>query len=151
MLGTLVQFDWADENNEASATSASGTGWLAGPYAVYRLHQNVILDGYVAYGQSDNKVSPFGIYTDSFDTNRFLARGQITGDFDYAGWTVAPQLSASYLVETQKACVDSNGVAIAEQVIEVGQLSFGPSFHKNHVLDNDVVLSSRCRRRQRLM
>ncbi|MEQ8481306.1 MAG: Ig-like domain-containing protein [Hoeflea sp.] len=141
MVGTLVQFDWADESNPAQATSASGTGWLAGPYAVYRLHQNVILDGYLAYGQSDNKVSPFGTYTDNFDTDRFLARGQITGDFDYAGWTVAPQLSASYLLETQKAYVDSNGVSIPEQDIEVGQLSFGPSFRKNHVLDNDVVLT----------
>jgi outer membrane autotransporter protein len=141
MLGTLVQFDWADESNAASATSASGTGWLAGPYAVYRLHQNVILDGYVSYGQSDNKVSPFGTYTDSFDTSRFLARGQITGDFDYAGWTIAPQLSASYLTETQKAYVDSNGVSIAEQDIEVGQLSFGPSFRKSHVFDNNVVLT----------
>jgi outer membrane autotransporter protein len=141
MLGTLVQFDWADESNAASATSASGTGWLAGPYAVYRLHQNVILDGYVAYGQSDNKVSPFGTYTDSFDTSRFLVRGQITGDFGYAGWTIAPQLSASYLAETQKAYVDSNGISIAEQDIEVGQLSFGPSFRKSHVLDNNVVLT----------
>ncbi|WP_422369907.1 Ig-like domain-containing protein [Hoeflea sp.] len=141
MVGTLVQFDWADESNATAATSASGTGWLAGPYAVYRLHQNVIVDGYVAYGQSDNKVSPFGTYIDSFDTNRFLARGQITGDFNYAGWTVAPQLAASYLVETQKAYVDSNGVSIPEQDIEVGQLSFGPTFRKNHVLDNDVVLT----------
>ncbi|MEQ8307600.1 MAG: Ig-like domain-containing protein [Hoeflea sp.] len=141
MLGTLVQFDWADESNAATATSASGTGWFAGPYAVYRLHQNVILDGYVAYGQSDNKVSPFGTYIDSFDTSRFLARGQITGDFDYAGWTIAPQLSASYLAETQKAYVDSNGISIAEQDIEVGQLSFGPSFRKSHVLDNNVVLT----------
>ncbi|WP_420409220.1 Ig-like domain-containing protein [Hoeflea sp.] len=141
MIGTLMQFDWADESNATAATSASGTGWLAGPYAVYRLHQNVILDAFLAYGQSDNKVSPFGTYIDSFDTERFLARGQITGDFEHAGWTVAPQLAASYLVETQRAYVDSNGISIPERDIEVGQLSFGPSFRRSHVFDNDVVVT----------
>ena len=141
MVGTMVQIDWADESNAATSTAASGTGWLAGPYAVYRLHQNVIVDGFVGYGQSSNKVSPFGTYTDGFDTSRFLARAQVTGDFRYNDWTIAPQLALSYLIEEQKSYVDTNGVVIPGRDVENGQISFGPSFRKQYVLDNDTVLS----------
>ncbi|MGB7431086.1 MAG: Ig-like domain-containing protein [Ahrensia sp.] len=141
IVGAMVQFDWADEADPVASTATSGHGWMIGPYAVVRLHDNLIFDGRIAWGQSDNEVSPFGTYTDEFETDRFLVRGQFTGDFDVNGWSVAPQLSLTYISEQQYAYTDSNNITISEQTVELGQLAFGPKVSRLFEMANGVRIN----------
>lgn len=141
IVGAMMQFDWAEEADPVANTAASGHGWMIGPYAVVRLHDNLIFDGRVAWGQSNNEVSPFGTYTDDFDTDRFLVRGQLTGDFDYNGWTVAPQVALTYIREKQHSYIDSNNILIGDQTVELGQLSFGPKISRSFQVENGTRLS----------
>ena len=45
VYGLVTQFDITDEQDSSANTSADGVGWMIGPYAVVRVHQNYYLDG----------------------------------------------------------------------------------------------------------
>jgi predicted regulator of Ras-like GTPase activity (Roadblock/LC7/MglB family) len=59
----------------------AGNGWMVGPYVGIQLSKNLIFDARAAWGQSDNQVNPIGLYTDSFSTDRMLARANLTGNW----------------------------------------------------------------------
>jgi outer membrane autotransporter protein len=132
LLGLLTQIDWTEEVDKVENYEISGVGFLTGPYMVARLHDNLLLDGRVAWGQSDNQVSPFNTYEDDFDGERWLARAQLTGDFTFGAIRFEPYVGAIYFEETQKTYTDSNGYPIDEQTISLGRMTFGPKISGRH-------------------
>lgn len=129
LIGALVQFD---DMKDASATlnaTASGSGWMVGPYITARLSPNLYFDARIAAGESTNKVSPFNTYTDTFDTQRWLAVASLSGEFQKGPWSIRPNASLSYFEETQSSYVDSVGATIPSQTVQLGQMQIGPSFN----------------------
>ena len=126
LVGVLAQVDVTNEKDSSVSSSVDGTGWMAGPYVVARLHQNVLFDARVAWGQSFNDISPLGTYTDSFDTERWLAKAQLTGDFRAGNWTFAPHAGVIYFEDAQEAYTDSLGTRIPGQTATLGRVTFGP-------------------------
>ena len=127
LVGALAQVDWMVEKDSSAGAAADGLGWMAGPYLVARLDKTLLFDARVGWGQSNNHVDPLGLYSDGFKTDRWLARGQLTGDFRDGNWRFSPEVSAIYFEENQKAYTDSLGVAIPGQTISLGRLMFGPN------------------------
>ncbi len=126
LVGALVSFDTMEE---VTATSTvSGSGYMVGPYMTARLTPNLYFDGRFAAGKSDNLISPFNTYTDSFSTSRWLAMASLTGDFQYDNWTIQPHASLSHFRETQQSYVDSVGATIPSQTVRLGQIKIGPTF-----------------------
>ena len=126
VVGVLTQFDWTLEDDKDSVVEVEGFGWMAGPYAVQRLAEHLTLEGRFALGQSDNKVNPIGLYSDSFDTDRVLVSSQLTGTYDWHRYTVHPFFRAIYMEERQNDYTDSLGNHIGEQVLSLGRVNFGP-------------------------
>ena len=86
----MVQFDHAKDD----ANKASGSGYMVGPYFVAQVpDQPLYFEGRLLYGQTDNKISPLGTFTDSFKTERMLAHGALVRQA--AGLAQAPRLAAS--------------------------------------------------------
>ncbi|WP_299693603.1 autotransporter outer membrane beta-barrel domain-containing protein [uncultured Tateyamaria sp.] len=127
LAGFLLQYDSLDDGDDGGAT-IDGTGWMAGPYVTARIAPNLIFDGRIAYGQSSNSISPFGTYTDEFETDRFLVDATLSGNFDWDNWVVTPNLSLSYIEDRAESYVDSLGVTIPEQKVSLGQIRLGPTF-----------------------
>ncbi|WP_126138405.1 HYR domain-containing protein [Tritonibacter mobilis] len=127
LVGGMLQFDHMDQTD--GAAKVQGTGWLAGPYFVARLpEKDLYFDGRLLYGQSSNKITPFGTYTDKFDTNRLLASLQVSGVLDYGEVDIIPSLKASYAREAQSAYTDTPGNRIPKQTVELGQIEAGLAF-----------------------
>ena len=126
VVGVLGQFDWTDEEDDVNRTDLDGRGWMVGPYVVARVHQNLIFDGRAAWGRSNNDISPDRTYSGSFDTKRWLAKGQLTGDFDYGLWHFAPHVGIIYFDEHEESYTDSDGVVIGNQTVSLGRVTFGP-------------------------
>jgi uncharacterized repeat protein (TIGR01451 family) len=126
LVGMLVQFDWMSESSTMLGTSASGQGWMAGPYMSARLTRNLFFDARAAWGRSDNRVDPLGIYTDSFSTDRSLVSGKLTGNWSFGALQFRPSAEVIYFHETQKAYVNQINIAIPEQSISLGRFTFGP-------------------------
>lgn len=131
VLGLMGQVDWADEEDMRQSAAISGTGWMVGPYAVARLSDKLIFDGRAAWGQSNNEVSPFNTYTDEFDSERWLLKGQLTGDFKIDDWQFHPGLALTYFEDRQQAYTDSLGINISATTVSLGRATFGPRFSKS--------------------
>jgi outer membrane autotransporter protein len=128
LIGALVQFDWMDDGSHKLNTDVSGNGWMAGPYISFKLKDNILFDARGAWGQSDNEISPLGTYKDSFDTDRWLAKANVTGNWFVKGLRISPSAGVIYVEETQHSYVDALGSTIDTQSVHIGRLTFGPEF-----------------------
>ena len=126
LVGMLVQFDWMSETSSSLGTSASGRGWMVGPYLSARLTRNLFFDARAAWGQSDNSVDPLGIYTDKFSTDRNLVSGKLTGNWSFGNVQFRPSAEIIYFHETQKSYVNQLNIFIPEQSISLGRVTAGP-------------------------
>ncbi|MBW3244229.1 choice-of-anchor D domain-containing protein [Epibacterium sp. DP7N7-1] len=142
VLGVMGQLDITDEDNSAAGTSASGTGWMAGPYVVVRLDQNLYLDVAATYGQSSNTVNALGLFEDDFNTERFLLQGGLTGDFKLdARTTISPFARLIYYYEKQESYTDTLGRVIPSQEFDLGRFEFGPRVSWQLALDRNTQFS----------
>lgn len=128
LVGALVQIDSMTDNWKTTGASVKGTGWMTGPYATVRLSENLFLDGRLAWGESSNKVNPYGVYEDRFDTRRGLARVNLTGNWVFNNFRITPSVALTYFNEHQLAYTDSLGVYIPSQSVSLGRVTFGPEF-----------------------
>ena len=126
LVGALVSLDTMEEVTDTS--TVSGFGYMIGPYVTARLASNLYFDGHVAVGRSDNRISPFNTYTDTFRTGRWLARASLTGEARHGNWTIRPHARLGYFEETQQRYTDSVGATIPSQTVRLGQLKIGPTF-----------------------
>jgi len=134
ILGLMVQYDWMDEvsaqiNTAAGAIAGArveGEGWMAGPYGVWRIRDQLVFDALAMYGTSENTVNPLGLYEDDFETDRFMLRANLTGEFQSGNWRLRPQANLTHFEETQSAYTDSLNIAIPEQTLSLGRFTAGP-------------------------
>ena len=125
LIGGMFQYD----HSEDSANNASGSGYMVGPYFVAKLpEQPLFIEGRLLYGQTDNEISPLGTYTDSFETERWLAQLRATGEYQYNATTLMPLLDLTYTDDTQQAYTDSLGNTIPGQTVSLMQLTAGMDF-----------------------
>ena len=129
IIGMMLQFDLADYDTR----NITGEGWLAGPYFAYKQsEQNVTFEGRLLYGQTNNDITPLGnsrgSYTDSFESERYLAQLRVTGAHAYRTATFMPLLDFTYTEDTQGAYTDTLGNLITEQIINLMQVTFGMDF-----------------------
>ena len=135
LVGVLVQYDQFDARGGGEG-AAEGDGWMAGPYITARIGPNLFADARAAWGQSDNRVTPLGLVTDAFDTDRQLYSASLIGRFDLGPNTrISPELAVRYLREEQHAYTDSYDVLVPSQIVDLGELSFSPR------IDHAIALS----------
>jgi outer membrane autotransporter protein len=129
MVGLLVQHDWMRDRSQLfllPTSTIEGQGTMAGPYVSGRLSQNLFFDARAAWGLSDNRINPFGTYQDSFATNRWLARGNLTGNWVFGNFRFTPSAGLTYASERQLGYIDALGISIPSQTVSLGRLAVGP-------------------------
>lgn len=126
LVGGLVQFDWMSERASVVDVSASGHGWMAGPYISLRPARDLFVDARVAWGGSANHVNPLGIYSDEFSTGRSLVSAKATGRWTRGAFHSRPNAEVIYFRETQADYSDRLGIMIPDQSVSFGRLTFGP-------------------------
>jgi outer membrane autotransporter protein len=142
MVGALVQYDWITDQSNILGTRVNGRGWMAGPYLSARIRPNLYLDVRAAWGQSDNSLRTrtittatfplggttvtTGVGTANYDTDRWLVRGNLTGNWQRGDWRFTPSVSAVYLEERQEAFTTSIGTLVAGRTYQAGRVTFGP-------------------------
>ena len=140
LIGVLAQFDFYSQTATGQSAKGRGHGWMFGPYLVTRLHDHLIWDARVAWGMSKNKIDPLEYGWDDFEGERWQVETNLTGDFEYQGWEIFPQLGLNYFAEEQKAFTSKEGTWIGSQVVEVGNLNFGPEISRSWEESRDITL-----------
>ena len=128
LIGGLVQFDRMETTTGALRSEVEGDGWLAGPYAAWRLSENLYFDGRAAWGRSDNTINPLGLYSDDFETDRWLLEANLVGDIHSGGWRISPTLGVAWFDEESEAYIDTLGIDIPSQSVNIGRVRFEPEF-----------------------
>ncbi|KZK84502.1 Autotransporter beta-domain protein [Pseudovibrio sp. Ad13] len=141
LLGVMAQLDISDQDNNTAKTSASGVGWMFGPYGVAQLHNNVFVDARITYGRSSNDVNALGLFTDGFDTQRFLLQGAVTGDFQVGLITLNPFARLTYFYEKQESYTDSLANVIPSQDFNLGRLEFGPQASLDYQSETGLIFA----------
>jgi hypothetical protein len=124
LVGGMIEFDFLSQ--EEGASRIDGHGWLIGPYFVARSPAHpLFFEGMLLYGQTKNDISPFGTFSDRFETQRLLAQFKVTGEIGQGRTTWMPSVQLSYTTDTQKAYIDGLGNLIPEQGFELIQAELG--------------------------
>ncbi len=139
LVGALVQFDWMKESSDTLTSTVDGHGTMGGPYIGLRLTPDLFFDARFAWGMSNNNVNPFGSYTDTFSTDRWLAHAKLTGNLRWDDFRITPSVAVDYAQERQRDYTDSLGFLIPGQTVSLGRLSFGPEIARRFVAANGVV------------
>ncbi|MFV0360709.1 Ig-like domain-containing protein [Tropicimonas sp.] len=125
IVGGMIQFDSAEDD----ANDASGHGWLVGPYFVAKTPDHPLyFEGRLLFGQTDNEISPLDTYTDSFNSERWLAQFRATGEYRYRAATLMPLVDFTFVEDRQVTYTDSLGNTITGQTVSLTQLNAGMDF-----------------------
>jgi hypothetical protein len=135
IVGLLGQFDRMTDDIGVVDSHTEGNGWMVGPYATIRLTHDLFLDLRGAWGRSSNEIEIAGV-SGTFDTERWLIHGKLTGDYNYDNFRVSPEVDVIYAEEEQASFVDPTGVLIDAQTVGLGRLRFGPEIAWRHPLEN---------------
>ncbi|MEP4290491.1 MAG: autotransporter outer membrane beta-barrel domain-containing protein [Rhizobiaceae bacterium] len=128
LIGFSAQIDWIDSQSTEDESTAEGLGFLVGPYVTARLAPKLLFDGRVSWGQARNEISPFGTYSDEFDSERWLISAAFIGDFKLnENLTLMPEARLNWYREESDAYVDSHKLEIDSVTVETGSLEFGPT------------------------
>tara|TARA_R110001583_G_scaffold182521_1_gene340553 strand:- start:30098 stop:33925 length:3828 start_codon:yes stop_codon:yes gene_type:complete len=135
MVGAMLQFDYADQTD--GLARVTGQGWLTGPYVIARSPNHPLyFEGRALYGRSSNDISPYGTYTDQFDTKRWLLQAKLAGKMAYGPTTLRPNVDLSYTSDTQLSYQDGLGNIIPEQRFGLAQAALGLDFEHDVPLTN---------------
>ncbi|MGI9408372.1 MAG: DUF7507 domain-containing protein, partial [Hyphomicrobiaceae bacterium] len=140
LAGLLIQFDWTDESSPRLLSSVDGHGWMIGPYITARLSENLFFDARVAWGRSDNSVTPSGLLAEHFDTERWLARANLTGNWTTGNWRFTPYASIAYIQDKQESFTNQLGLFIPGQTSSLGRVTFGPEIGYRFRSDSGTLI-----------
>jgi hypothetical protein len=127
LIGALVQVDDTRENvdNRGLKGDVSGVGWMAGPYIGVRLTDWLFFNARGAWGTSGNDISlsdeVLGRGKRNFDTDRWLASADLTGNHYFGPWRVSPQITIGYGHEAFDGFINRND----SQAATIGRLTGG--------------------------
>ena len=121
--------------------TTKAVGWMMTPYLTTKLTENLYADVVIGWGKGQNKISPFGTYTDSFNSERWLASMAMVGDFSVNHIKIKPTARLSYFKESTAAYADTLNVAIPSFAVKTGSFEFGPKISSHFVSDNETKYS----------
>jgi outer membrane autotransporter protein len=143
LVGALVQFDRSAQDFEKLPSRGNSSGWMAGPYATVRLSDHLFLQTRAAWGTSDVDLGIAGIGHDRFDTERWLARATVLGQWQSGPWQFRPRASVGYIEEHQPSYVGALGLTMPEQNSSLGQVKAGPEFAYRYALADGTTIEPR--------
>ena len=124
-IGFMAQFDHINQDDGLLGT-ATGNGWLAGPYAVARVPgRELYFDARALWGRSSNDITAAGQPTDSVDGNRSLLMLRASTRLDAGPWQIRPRMELARASESTSAFVDGLGVPVPSTKAAINQAAVG--------------------------
>lgn len=129
LIGASVEFE--DLEQDAATGIAGGKGYMVGPYLARRLTNELMFNAQVAWGESEDTVDARDA-SSRFSTQRRLAKAQLEGDVDLAGWQISSLASFIHAAEIPE---DGSG-----QGVTTNEITLGPELRRGfHVGDGPVI------------
>ena len=98
-----------------STVRNDGDAAFVGPYAGYRLSANWLLDGWAAWGRTDNDTE-LDVLNGDYRTTTWFASANLTGDYAFGDYLFRPKLALFYSHSTADAFAYTGTLPYAGQV-----------------------------------
>lgn len=135
-VGLMGQIDRFEDKLDGDLGQASGTGWAVGPYFSAKVLDNLNFDIRGLWGRSSNKTNQIVLGSDfagSFDTERWIVEGILSGKHDIDEYSFIPSARLFYMNENWDDYSVSDGnrvVAVGGDSAEIGNLSAALEINK---------------------
>ncbi|MFQ1780170.1 autotransporter outer membrane beta-barrel domain-containing protein [Aeromonas veronii] len=101
-----------------SSVRNEGDSFFVGPYGGYRLDTHWLLDGWAAWGRTDNDTE-FDVLKGSFKTTTGLISANLTGGYDVGEYLLRPKLALFYSHNKSDAFDYTGSLPYANQIYNV--------------------------------
>jgi hypothetical protein len=101
-----------------STVRNAGDGVFVGPYAGYRLSQNWLLDGWAAWGRTDNDTQ-LAVLSGDFRTTTWFASANLTGGYAFGDYLFRPKLALFYSHSSSDAFDYTGTLPYAGQIYNI--------------------------------
>ncbi len=130
-LGLMAEFDHISQNDPANG-SASGNGWLVGPYLVARMPgHELAFDARALWGRTDNDITPTGGPGTSVDGIRSLLMVRASTKFDMGAYAVRPRLALARAREGTGLFTDGLGATVPGITSTINQGAVGVALSRD--------------------
>ncbi len=126
-VGFMLQGDLSRQDGGASGVDIDGVGFLAGPYAVFRLSSAFTVEALALGGAGFNTAENAAGAEADYTSTRGLVSAKLTGTFssEISNWWLRPAIRGGYYVADSER-FSLGGVAAGAETVSLGELRFGP-------------------------
>ncbi len=125
LLGLMLILDRYDTSDDDTGFDAEVDGWMTGPYFAHALRDALFVDGRVAFGRGYYDLTPDGIATGEFETERLSAGLRLSCLIGVGNWLFDTYGEVLYYRSESDAYTDSAAIAIPAVTYEDGRIKVG--------------------------
>lgn len=139
VVGIMAQGDIFDDDETAGVASASGVGFLVGPYAAVEVAPNTFLEAAALGGRAYNTARAATGAKADYESDRLLLTARASGDYVHDRLVFRPGLRFTYYAERSEDFVDGGGAFIEGHTETLGQVMLGPEVGYDLLADERVL------------
>ncbi len=139
VIGIMGQGDIYDDDEKSGIASASGVGFLAGPYAAVEIAASTFFEAAVLGGQAYNTARTTTGAKADYDSDRLLMTARFSGDYTDGRLVFRPGLRFTWYAERTEDFVDGGGALVEGRTDSLGQVLAGPEVGYDLLSDERVL------------
>jgi len=137
LVGIGAQMDRFTHQGRVNDQGADikGIGWMAGPYVMARLEDNLYFDGGIRAGVSENRITMQNTgLTDTFSSQRWGAYGTLFGDMNIGRLNFRPSMSVVVFEDSAEEWTTGGGLNIPD--VHTRKSDFEGGLRITHTMPN---------------
>lgn len=127
LLGMVGAYHNIDSRTFETAPDISGKGWMAGPYAGYKINSQMFMSLKALHGVGETRyfaTPESSLDADGLETARWLLDATVTGNWKTGNWTLSPSAQLTHFAEHGSQTMGSDATVSAKAGTD--RLLFGP-------------------------
>lgn len=144
LLGMVGAYHNIDSRTVESAADISGKGWMAGPYAGYRINNQMFVSLKALHGVGDTRyfaAPDKALEADGLETARWLLDATVSGNWKAGNWTLSPSAQLTHFAERGSQMM--GGAAMVDARADSGRFLFGPQISYEFKPSNTTSITPR--------
>lgn len=144
LLGMAGAYHNIDSRTVEAAPDISGKGWMAGPYAGYKINDQMFLSLKALHGVGETRyfaAPENALDADGLETRRWLLDATVSGNLKSGNWTLTPSAQVTHFGERGSQVVD--GAATVDAKADSGRFLFGPQISYEFKPNNGTSITPR--------
>lgn len=146
LIGLMGNYSTIDSATFEKAPDITGKGWMAGPYAGYKINRQMFLSLKALHGVGETHylaTAETPLMADGLETTRWLFDATLTGNWKSGNWTLSPSAQFIHFAERGSLINGEAGGAAVRASADSGRFLFGPQISYEFTTDKETKVTPR--------